>query len=100
MPAPHLSKGRWAELTAQAHFVRRGWSVFQAVSHHGVCDLVVARAQGAGLRLVAVEVKFLDLESDRSRRPKAPPGCTICYVAADGSVECELTSGRSINADD
>ena len=92
--AEHLTKGRWAELVAQAHFVRRGWLVFQAVDHHGLCDLVLLREEGNRRATALVDVKYADIDGSQVRRPKTAEGVYACYVFPDGGVECELTSKR------
>ena len=72
--------------------------MFGAVSHHGFCDLAVARKNGRGYQIELIEVKYLDLDRGHPKRAKMLPGIKACWVHADGAVECELTSKR-IDAD-
>lgn len=96
MPAPsHVDLGRYAELIAEAHFVRRGWSVFGAVSHHGISDLAVAHKNGRGCQIELIEVRYLDLNRGPQKRAVMLPNIKAFYVHADGEVECELTSKRT-----
>ena len=101
MTARHLAKGRWSELLAQAHFIQRGWTVFAAVHHFGLADLVVVKPAGIRLDVHLVEVKYHDLESPtrRHRKPLASataPGVkvSLCHVSSDGTVACDLTGHK------
>jgi len=91
--ARHLTKGRWAELLAQAHFLQRGWTVFGAVHHFGMADLVVLKNAGVRLEMHAVEVKYHDLNSGKQRHRTAKSDrVQLCHVSSDGTVSCELTA--------
>lgn len=93
MATSHLDLGRWAELTAQGHFLRRGWSVYASVSHHVPFDLIAVRKRDTAYHTALVEVRYLAIDVGALKRSKMLSGISACCATADLSHQQQLHQG-------
>lgn len=92
MYANHVN-GAVGELMAASWFLRRGWYVARSLTASGPFDLIVAMRNGIGTEKYLVEVRYLEINSDKTNTHKGLSveqkklGVTLCLVWSDGSVD-------------
>ena len=87
----HITKGAWAEATAVAWLLARGYVVAKNVSGWGFFDLIAVRTQGRSSPLIElIDVKSFNRNS-RNYGPLLPEqkfaGVRVLVVHDDGHVE-------------
>ena len=80
-------KGDQAELIAQEFFIKKGYYVFNNISHHGPADMCVLDHDGY---IMLVDVKAVSLRSKNGWKVNRVPskeqdllGVHLCYVNLD-----------------